>query len=55
MIEVAVSTMCVMFGGAALVAARRWNNTKESDAGSGIAGWIIFIIFVIWFSYAANL
>ena len=54
MIEVAISTMILMFGGAVLTAARRWNN-KDADAGTYIAGWTVVLTLIIWFSYAVSI
>jgi hypothetical protein len=45
--ERALGTLFVMLGAAAMIAARRWNNT-DNDAGYGIAGWATFVIVVIW-------
>ena len=35
----------VLFGGGALVVARRWKN-NDSQAGYGIAGWLIFLLLM---------
>lgn len=43
MSERAAVAVVILAGGALLTFARRWNNT-DADAGSGIAGWTIFLV-----------
>jgi hypothetical protein len=38
----------ILFGGAALTFARRWNNGRN-DAGSGVAAWTIVILLMYLF------
>lgn len=47
MYEKIIASAIIMFGASALVFARRYNNTDE-EAGTGVAGWTIFIIILIW-------
>jgi len=41
-------TIVISITGIALTIARRYKN-KDSTAGVGIAGWTIFILFMLWY------
>lgn len=45
--EKIIASGVILFGAAALAFARRYKN-NDSDAGQGVAGWSIFIVFLIW-------
>ena len=40
-------TIILFFGGTILTFSRRYNN-DDPNAGLGVAGWTIFLIFCIW-------
>lgn len=42
-----ILTAIILAGSSALVFARRYKN-YDSDVGSGISAWAIFLIIVIW-------
>ena len=43
-------TLFLMIGAAAMIAARRYKNNNH-QAGYGIAGWVIFFILQMWWSF----
>ena len=47
MIEKLIATGILTFGSAAMIFARRYEN-KDTQAGIGIAGWIIIILLFMW-------
>lgn len=47
MTEKLLATIVIMLCGSLLVLVRRFNN-KDRDAGLGVAGWTIAIIFFMW-------
>jgi hypothetical protein len=47
LLEKSISTAILLFGGAAMIFARRYHNS-DPEAGIGIAGWIMFIIIFMW-------
>ena len=47
MYEKIIASAAILFGASALVFARRYRNT-DPDAGTGIAGWALFLVIIIW-------
>jgi len=48
MSEKLIATIIIGIAGTGLTFARRYNNQNDKSAGLGVAGWTIFIFFLIW-------
>ena len=48
MTEKLIATILIGLFGTLLTFARKYNNQSNSSAGMGVAGWTIFILFLMW-------